>query len=84
MQPYNFPKILGGGSKAVWIFSKKSSDLVAAPFPKHYNQLKQCKQCKQWKQVIRRHDLNPIFLAPSDNKKQKNNLEQKSDAWKGF
>ena len=37
----------------------------------------------KWKQVIRRHDLNLIFLAPSDNKKQKNNLEQKSDAWKG-
>ena len=24
----------GGGSKAVWIFSKNSSDLVAGPFPK--------------------------------------------------
>ena len=30
---YNFPKMRGGGSKAVWNFSKNSSDLVAGPFP---------------------------------------------------
>ena len=29
---YNFPK-MRGGSKAVWNFSKKSSNLVAGPFP---------------------------------------------------
>ena len=29
----NFPKIRGLGSKAVWNFSKDSSDLVAGPFP---------------------------------------------------
>ena len=29
----NFPKIRGLGSKAVWNFSKDSSDLVAVPFP---------------------------------------------------
>ena len=31
---YNFTKVRDGvGSKAVWMFSKKSSDLVAPPFP---------------------------------------------------
>ena len=31
---YNFPKMRGGReSKAIWNFFKKSSDLVAAPFP---------------------------------------------------
>ena len=29
---YNFPK-MRGGAKAVWKFSKNSSDLVAGPFP---------------------------------------------------
>ena len=29
-----FSKNEGGGSKAVWNFSKNSSDLVAGPFPK--------------------------------------------------
>ena len=32
---HNFPK-MRGGSKAVWNFSKNSSDLVAWPFPKSY------------------------------------------------
>ena len=32
---HNFPKMRGGGSKAVWNFSKKSSDLVAGFFPMH-------------------------------------------------
>ena len=31
---YNFPKMRGGGSKAVWNFSENSSDLVAGSFPK--------------------------------------------------
>jgi len=31
---YNFPKMRGGGgSNAIWNFSKNSSDLVAPPFP---------------------------------------------------
>ena len=30
---HDFPKMRGGGSKAVWNFSKKSSDLVAGYFP---------------------------------------------------
>ena len=31
---HNFPKMRGGGAKAVWNFSKKSSDLAAGSFPK--------------------------------------------------
>ena len=30
---YDFPKMRGGGSKAVKNFSENSSDLVAPPFP---------------------------------------------------
>ena len=32
---YNFPKMRGGGSKAVWNFSEVSSVLVCAPVPKN-------------------------------------------------
>ena len=31
---FDFPKMRGGGSKAVWIFSKNSSVLVGQPVPK--------------------------------------------------
>ena len=41
---HSFPKIRGGGSKAVWNFSKNSSDLVAGSFP--HNVLDICKSGK--------------------------------------
>ena len=45
---YNLPNMRGGGLKAVWNFSKSSSDLEAGPFPKHCFILKHYDQHSIW------------------------------------
>ena len=35
---HDFPKMRGGGSKAVWNFSKNSSLLEMPSFPNHYDE----------------------------------------------
>ena len=42
---HDFPKMRGGGSKAVWNFSKNSSVLVEPSFPYGANK-KGCNVCK--------------------------------------
>ena len=81
---HNFPKMRGGGSKAVWNFSENSSDLVEPSFPYFrlisratnweaftWSQIRQ-EKCESTEQTLNGStNLGDLFLTQQPNNKTK-------------
>ena len=58
----------GGGSKAIWKYYKKSSDLVAGPFPKLFFSFKVKLHAREVKKLTRTTRSNSTMVTPTSNR----------------